>query len=267
MPTLLGVLNLSADSFSDGGEVTSVEQAVARGQELLSGGADVVDVGAVSSHPDAAGLPPDEEIARLSDVLEALDEAGVPVSVDSFAPEVQRWAAPRVAVINDIRGFPDPSVWPVLADASCTLIVMHALQDGRADRRASDPSAVVERMLGFFDDRLGALERAGIERDRLVVDPGMGFFLGANPMASVEALRAIPRLREATGCPVLVGVSRKSFLSALLGGRAVHERGPGSLAAELWAVRHGADWIRTHDPGALHDALSIERVLDGVPDP
>lgn len=267
MPTVLGVLNLSADSFSDGGEVTSVEEAVARARVLIAGGADLVDVGAVSSHPDAAGLAPDAEIARLSEVLEALDEAEIPTSVDSFAPDVQRWAAPRVAVLNDIRGFPDPSVWPVLAGASCTLIVMHALQDGRADRRPSDPSAVVERMLGFFDARLADLERAGIERDRLVVDPGMGFFLGANPLASVEALRAIPRLRDATGCPVLVGVSRKSFLSTLLGGRAVDERGPATLGAELWAVRHGADWVRTHDPGALTDALGIQRILDGEPEP
>jgi dihydropteroate synthase type 2 len=263
LPTLLGILNLSPDSFSDGGQVEGLEAARIRARELIDGGADVVDVGAVSSHPDAIGLTAEAEIERLGPVIEALDDDEIPVSVDSFSPEVQRWAAPQVAVLNDIRGFPDPSVWPVLADASCSLIVMHAVQGGPADRRSTDPAGLVDRILRFFDGRLAELQGAGIDLDRVVVDPGMGFFLGDQPEPSLVVLRALDRIRAHTGRPVLVGVSRKSFLGALIGGRPPAGRGAASLAAEIWAAAHGADWIRTHDPAALHDALSVWSAVEG----
>ncbi|MEZ4317423.1 MAG: dihydropteroate synthase [Myxococcota bacterium] len=260
---ILGILNLSPDSFSDGGRFTDLDAALAHARQLVDHGADLVDVGAVSSNPDGAGLPPDAEIARLAPVLAALDDAGIPVSVDTFAPEVQIWAAPRVAMLNDIRGFPDPAVWPALADASCDLVVMHALQDGRADRRSVDPDAVFDSLLRFFDTRLDALIRAGVAPERLIVDPGMGFFLGDTPAPSVTVLQRIGALRAHTGRPVLISVSRKSFLGALLGGRPPLERGTATVIAEHFAVQHGATWVRTHDPRALRDAETISRALQG----
>ncbi len=258
---ILGILNLSADSFSDGGRYGTDAKALAHARALVDGGAWGVDVGAVSSNPVSASLPPAQELTRLRDLLAPLRAAGIPISVDTFAPEVQAAVASEVDLLNDIRGFPDPDVWPALADATCDLVVMHAIQGGRADHRDSDPTTIVERVLRFFDERLAALTAAGIAEDRLIVDPGMGFFLGNTPEASVAVLQAIPRLAAHTGRPMLVSVSRKSFLGALLGGRPPAERHDATVAAERYAVQQGADWIRTHDPRALSDALRIESAL------
>lgn len=260
---ILGILNLSEDSFSDGGLYSQTNDAIAQAVRLHEAGAWAVDVGAVSSNPESGGLAPDEEIRRLEPVLDGLEAHSIRVSVDTFAPEVQRWAASRVAILNDIRGFPHPEVWPVLADADCALIVMHQLQQGRADRRSSDAQQVHDGVFRFFEARLEALVDAGIARERLILDPGMGFFLGSTPEPSVRVLQSLGALRERFGCPVLVGISRKSFLGALLGGRGTGERGPATLAAELWAAAHGADWIRTHDVRALADGLRIQAALDG----
>lgn len=264
---LLGILNLSEDSFSDGGLYSQTNDAIAQAVRLHEAGAWAVDVGAVSSNPESVGLSPAQEIARLEPVLEALQARGIRVSVDTFEPAVQRWAAERVGILNDIRGFPDPSVWPVLASAQCQLIVMHQLQDGRADRRESDAEEVLDRVFRFFEARLEGLVGAGIAKERLILDPGMGFFLGSTPEPSVRVLQALTELKRRFGCPVLAGISRKSFLGALLGGRAPSERGPATLAAELWAAAHGADWIRTHDVAALADGLRIQAALKGSPDP
>jgi dihydropteroate synthase type 2 len=258
---IVGILNLSADSFSDGGRYDTLERAVTHGRALVASGAWGVDIGAVSSHPDSAGLAPEAELAALLPVIDALQADAIRIAVDTFASDVQRALAGRVAMLNDIRGFPDPAVWPVLADASCTLVVMHALQDGRADRRGSDPERIVDRIERFFDERLEQLVGAGISEERIVLDPGMGFFLGSDPRSSVAVLQAIPRLSSRFGRPVYISVSRKSFLGNLLGGRSVAARGPATLAAELHAVSAGAAWIRTHDVAALHDALTIQRAL------
>jgi len=264
MPQLLGILNLSADSFSDGGLYSDADAAVAHARRLVQGGAAVIDIGAVSSNPDGIGLDSRVEIERLRPVVEALREAEIPVSIDSFAPETQIWAAGQaVAMLNDIRGFPDPRVWPALADCSAQLVVMHSLQQGRADRRPGDGGAVLDAVLRFFEARLEQLVGAGIDEDRLIIDPGMGFFLGSEPRPSVEILRGIDTLRARTGRPVLISVSRKSFLGSLLGGRAPRDRHDATVAAELFAVDQGAEWIRTHDPRALSDALCIRSTLRG----
>lgn len=261
MPTVLGILNLSPDSFSDGGEFTDFDRASAQADALVAAGAWAVDIGAVSSNPDSAGLSAADEIARLTPLVEALTARRIPISIDTFAPETQRWAASRVEVLNDIRGFPDASVWPLLADAHCKLVVMHAVQDGRADRRATDADTIVDRILSFFDTRLNAMVRAGISEDRLIVDPGMGFFLGDTPEPSLQTLRSIERLNAHTGRPVFISVSRKSFLGAVIGGRPPKERHIATAVAELYAVLHGAEWIRTHDPRALFDALATWSAL------
>jgi dihydropteroate synthase type 2 len=261
---IFGILNITEDSFSDGGRYLDEKAAIARAEFLAADGADVIDLGAASSNPDSKSVPPDVEIARLAPVVRTLAAAGVPVSVDSFSPEVQRWALDQdVACLNDVQGFRHPELYPRLAAASCRLIVMHAVQEGaRAERIAFEPAAIMDRILTFFDQRIAALEQAGIARERLVLDPGMGVFLGTRAEASYTVLRSLPALKAAFGLPLLVSVSRKSFLRRLAG-RGPLEAGAATLAAELFAVQQGADYIRTHDPGALKDGLLVRRTLEG----
>lgn len=264
-PTLLGIVNITPDSFSDGGRYFNAEDAIAHGDALLADGADILDLGPASSNPDAATVTASEELRRLAPVLEAfLNRRGI-VSVDSFQPEVQLYAMARgVGYLNDIHGFPDAALYPELAAASCRLILMHAIQEeGNATRVALSPDEAWHRIEGFFTARIAALEAAGIPRSRLILDPGMGFFLSSLPETSVSVLAGISRLKKLFGLPVLVSVSRKSFLRNLVG-RDVTASGPATLAAELHAARAGVDYIRTHDPAALRDALLVTSALAGV---
>ncbi len=170
---------------------------------------------------------------------------------------MQRWAlAQDVEYLNDIQGFPHPELYPALAASPARLIVMHAVQErGTATRIDVPPGEIMDRLHRFFDARLAALEAAGVARSRLILDPGMGFFLGTNPYTSLTVLRRLPELAARYGLPLLVSVSRKSFLRRITG-KSAAEAGPASLAAELHAIRQGADYIRTHAPAALRDALS-----------
>ena len=185
-------------------------------------------------------------------------ERGWQISVDSFASETQLWALDEgVAYLNDIQGFADASMYAHLAAAKAKLIVMHAVQGvGRAQRIDTDPNTIMGRIADFFEARIDALTHAGVARERLILDPGMGLFVGTDPEVSLTILRRLPQLKSAFGLPVLVSVSRKSFLRKLVN-RNVEEIGPGSLAAELYAALHGADMIRTHQPKPLRDALTI----------
>jgi len=254
---ILGILNITEDSFSDGGKFLAPEAAVAQAEKLMADGADAVDVGAASSHPDAKPVSPEIEIARLAAVLLALQAKDIPVSVDSFSSDVQRWAlAQGVAYLNDIHGFPDAALYPELAKADCKLTVMHMVQErGVAVRTDVPPSAIFIRVTAFFDGRIAALTAAGIARERLILDPGMGQFVGTDPENSLILLRRLSELKR-YDLPLLVSVSRKGFLRKLTG-QPIEKIGPASLAAELFAASQGADIIRTHDPAALRDGLKL----------
>ncbi len=264
MTSILGILNITDDSFFDGGKYLDPAAAVAQARALMAEGADVLDIGAASSNPDSRGVTPEVEIARLQSVLHAL--AGIPLSIDTFSLPVQRWALGRhVAFLNDIEGFADPALYPDLAASKARLIVMHSVQRrGRATRIHVPSGEIMDRLFRFFDMRIAALEAAGVARARLILDPGMGFFLGSDPQASFTVLRRLPELKARYGLPLLVSVSRKSFLRRITG-KGAAEAGPASLAAELFAVRHGADYIRTHAPGPLKDALLVEKALAAPP--
>jgi dihydropteroate synthase len=260
-----GIVNVTADSFSDGGRFLDSEAALRHARALAGDGADVLELGAASSHPDSAPVPPSEEIERLAPLLDALLADGHRVGVDTWKLETQRECLARgVHVLNDIQGFPDPRLYPQLADAECRLVVMHSVQESgpatRVERSADD---VVKGVYAFFEQRFAALEDAGVARSRLVLDPGMGFFLGDTPEPSLAVLEEIPRLRAAFGVTLLVSVSRKSFLGAITG-RGPGERGAATLAAELTAASLGADCIRTHDVAALHDALRVQSAIGGT---
>jgi dihydropteroate synthase type 2 len=262
-PAIFGIVNVTEDSFSDGGRFLETAAALAHARALVAAGAQVIDLGAAASNVDAEPVGAAEEIRRLDPLIAALAADGTPVSVDSFVPEVQRFAiAGGVAFLNDIQGFPDPSFYPELAAANCRLVVMHAVHGrGRAQRVELSADEVWDRIHTFFTDRVEALERGGVARERLILDPGMGFFLSSRPEASLRVLAGLDRLKRAFGLPVLVSVSRKSFLRAIAGRSIAAELGAATLAAELYAAQRGADYLRTHDPGALADGLKVMAAL------
>jgi dihydropteroate synthase type 2 len=265
---LLGIVNITEDSFSDGARFLDSDAALEHARKLSREGADIIDLGAAASNPLAKPVSPETEIARLAPVVRALKNEGTPISVDTFSTETQRWALREGAdYLNDIQGFSDPALYPALAQGRAKLIVMHSVQGlGPATRVAVEPSEIFDRVVSFFEDRLVQFERAGIEHDRLVLDPGMGLFLGSRRAASFEILRRLKELKERFSLPLLVSVSRKSFLRTFVD-RSAQEAGPASLAAELYAVLvQGVDFIRTHDPRALKDALAVWQAAAGEKD-
>ncbi len=258
-PVILGIVNITEDSFSDGGQFLDPAAAIRHGEELMAGGADGLDLGAAASNIASKPVAAEVEIDRLKPVVATLKARGIPLSVDTFSPAVQRWAlAEGVDYLNDIQGFPDADIYPDLAAANAKLIVMHSVQGrGRATVEDVPPSVIVDRILKFFETRIAALERAGVAKKRLILDPGMGFFLSSNPETSLAVLRHLSDIKRAFGLPVLVGVSRKSFLRKITGRASA--AGAATLSGELLAALCGADYIRTHDAGALADGLKVFR--------
>nr|AMP48185.1 dihydropteroate [uncultured bacterium] len=263
LPKVLGIVNITTDSFSDGGLYLDEGRALAKALELMADGADIIDLGAASSNPATSEVTPAEEIKRLKPVIDGLLAKKIPVSIDTFRPEVQQYALKsQVQYLNDIQGFPDPAFYPELAAAECKLIVMHSVQRlGPATVVDTEPEQVFAGIITFFNERLTTLQKAGISPDRIILDPGMGFFLGAKPESSLHVIKNITRLKEHFALPVLVSVSRKSFLGAITG-RPANERGPATLAAELFLSLQGVDYLRTHDARSLKDALKVLEVLN-----
>lgn len=255
-PKVVAIVNLTRDSFSDGGRYLNADAALAHAEALLAAGADIIELGAESSHPEAETITAAQEIDRLAPVLETLLRRGVAVSVDSCRPDTQRFAMEAgAAYLNDITGFADRAVYGELAACACKLVVMHAVDGGaKATRTDHDLAAVRAGMDALFAARIAALAAAGVARERIVLDPGMGLFLSTDPMVSARILTELPHLRARFGLPLMVSVSRKSFLGGLTG-RGLHERGAATLAAELYAAVAGASYLRTHDAGALVDGL------------
>jgi len=259
---ILGILNITTDSFSDGGKYLAAGAALFHAQAMAQSGADIIDVGAASSHPEAQAVAPDVEIARLATVIPALKDKGLSLSVDSFSTEVQRWALGQgIDYLNDIHGFGDAALYPALAASAAKLIVMHAVQERGVAARTDVPAGeIFGKVTAFFDARVAALEKAGIARDRLILDPGMGQFVGTDAENSLILLRRLPELKQRYGLPLLISVSRKGFLRKLVN-RPAQEAGAASLAAELFAEAQGADYIRTHAPGALVDGLKVLKAM------
>lgn len=256
-PSIIGILNVTTDSFSDGGRYLDPRAAVRKGLSLAAEGAEIVEVGAESSNPDGASVDAAEELARLEPVVLGLKRAGLSVAIDTRKAEVMRGALAWGAdMINDVTGFMDAEAVTAVRGTAVPVVVMFARNAGpRAERAEHGEETVMDEIGAFFTERLAALERAGIARERVIIDPGMGFFLGAAPGPSLTVLRGLDSLRR-FGRPVCVCTSRKSFIGAVLG-RPVGERAAGTLATEVWAWLHGADYIRTHEPGPLRDAVRM----------
>ena len=260
---IVAIVNITEDSFSDGGRFLAPEAAISHARNLAAEGANWLELGPASSNPDAGLVPAKEQIRRLTSVVQALQEGPLPISVDATNPEVLAWALDaQVEMLNDIRGFPEAATQERVAQSDAKLVVVHSLlAEERATRDAATPEEVLASIDRFFDQRLTELTRAGVSEDRLIVDPGMGFFLGSDPQSSIEVLKRIPALHERFGCPVFISVSRKSFLRAITG-TPVESIGAATLAAELFAAKAGAQYLRTHDAAALRDGLAIFRSLD-----
>lgn len=264
-PKILGIVNITEDSFSDGGLYLDSDQALKKSFQLMTDGADIIDLGAASSNPATKDIEPTVEIERLIPIVDQLLTKNIPVSIDTFKSSVQQYALnKKVQYINDIQGFPYPEIYPELAASDCKLILMHSVQRlGPATIIETDPEKVFAGMIDFFTQRLDALQNAGVSLNRIILDPGMGFFLGSNPESSIYVIKNITRLKEHFNLPILVSVSRKSFLGNIVD-REVKERGPATLAAEIYLSYMNVDYIRTHDVKSLNDALKVLATLNSA---
>jgi dihydropteroate synthase len=258
-PLIVGIVNLTSDSFSGDGVGSDTERAIAHAQAQIEAGADILDLGAESTRPGAPSVPEDEELVRLLPVLRSLRDAPVPLSVDTMKPAVMRAAlAEGVAIINDITALMAPGAVEAVAASDAAVCLVHMQGKPRTMQLRPGYGDVVAEVQGFLDARVKACLTAGIARERIVLDPGFGF--GKSLEHNLALLRALPEF-VARGHPVLVGLSRKSMLGAITG-RAVEERLPASLAAALIAVQRGAAMVRVHDVAATRDALAILNAVE-----
>ena len=257
---VMGILNVTPDSFSDGGRYGSVDRALARARELVLEGADLIDIGGESTRPGAAPISVQEELDRVLPVLEAVGrELEVAVSVDTSKPEVMREAIRLGAdMINDVNALRAPGAIVAVADSKAAVCVMHMQGEPRSMQHDPQYDNVLGEVTAFLVGQAQQLEQQGVLRERIVIDPGFGF--GKNLEHNVRLFQGLSDL-AALGYPLLVGVSRKSMIGALLGGRAVDERAVGSVAAALLAVQAGANILRVHDVRETVDALAIHARL------
>ncbi len=254
-PRVMGIVNVTPDSFSDGGRATTVDLALALAGRLIAEGADLLDIGGESSRPGAAIVPVAEELARVIPVIEAIRAVhAVPISVDTTKPEVARRAlAAGASVINDIRGLDDPGLAEIVAGSTAGVVLMH--MQGTPQTMQDDPryDDVVGEVVADLARRVELAERLGISRDRIAVDPGIGF--GKTHDHNLALLRHLEEFR-AIGCAVLIGTSRKGFLGRLTG-RARADRAVASAVSALAAAAAGARIVRVHDVAPTVDALRV----------
>lgn len=258
-PLVVGIVNVTPDSFSDGGCWGDAQAAIAHGLKLRDQGADILDVGGESTRPGAAEVPAAEEIRRVLPVIEALARRGCVVSVDTMKPEVMRAALDAgAAMVNDVMALSAPGALETVAASGAAVCLMHMQGTPRQMQQAPHYSDVVAEVDGFLRERVAACGTAGIGRERLVIDPGFGF--GKTLVHNLALLRQLPRL-AGSGVPVMAGLSRKSMLGALTG-RDVGQREYAGVAAHLAAVARGARLLRVHDVAAMRDALAVWNAVE-----
>jgi len=256
----MGVINVTPDSFSDGNRYLTVDQAVAHARMLIDEGAHILDIGGESTRPGALPVTLEEERRRVLPVLERLADCGVPVSLDTQKPELMREAiAAGASMINDINALAVPGALEAVAGASAAVCLMHKQGDPRTMQQAPRYGDVVREVRDYLVTRIDAAERAGIRRERLVIDPGFGF--GKTLEHNLALLRGLAQI-AALGVPVLAGLSRKSMLGKITG-REPGERVFASVAAAVIAAEHGARIVRAHDVAATHDALAVWAAVTG----
>lgn len=259
----MGVVNITPDSFSDGGAFLHADAAVGHACRLVEHGADILDLGAESTRPGAEPVPVEQELARLLPVIEGVRaRTDAPISVDTMKPEVMRAAAAAGAAIwNDVYALRAPGALETAAQLGCPVVLMHMQGEPRTMQDAPAYEDVVAQVRDFLRVRAEAAIAAGVARDRISLDPGIGF--GKTLAHNLALLRALPGLRE-LGFPLVLGVSRKRSIQAIDPAAAdPHDRLGGSLALALWCADHGADVIRVHDVRETVQALKVRAALRG----
>jgi dihydropteroate synthase len=253
-PLIMGVVNVTPDSFSDGGFFANAQQAISHAQRLIEAGADIVDIGGESSRPGAEPVPVGEELSRVLPVVREIARLGVPVSIDTTKPEVMRAAVDAGAcMVNDIEALQGADTMRVVAQSRAAVCLMHMRGRPRDMQLNPQYADVVAEVSSFLKLRVESSMAAGIAADRIVIDPGFGF--GKSAIHNVELLRRLGEFAD-LGQPLLVGLSRKATLGELTG-RGVGDRLPASIAAALIAAQKGASILRVHDVVATRDALAV----------
>ena len=258
-PKVMGIINVTPDSFSDGGRYVSSAAAIEHAQQLIADGADLLDIGGESTRPGAAEVSEQEELDRVLPVIEGLRGCEVPLSIDTWKPGVMRAALKAGAsLVNDVNALQARGALQAVADSDAAVCLMHKQGTPQTMQQQPRYADVVAEVCGFLRARIAAAETAGIARARIVIDPGFGF--GKALTHNLDLLRYLEALR-ALGVPVLAGLSRKSMLGALTG-RAVEDRVAASVAAALLAVQRGAAIVRVHDVRETADALKVLTVVN-----
>lgn len=253
-PKIMGIVNVTPDSFSDGGRHFDTAAAIAHARRLVADGADIIDIGGESTRPGSEGVSLDEELRRVLPVVEAVAADGVPVSIDTSKPDVMRAAlAAGAAIVNDVNALRAPGALAAVAPTGCGVVLMHMAGTPRMMQAAPHYVDVVAEVTAFLRDRAAAAVKAGIAAERIAVDPGFGF---GKTVAHNYALLAHLARVAAPGYPLLVGVSNKSMLGAVTG-RESGERLHATVAASLLAIERGARVVRVHEVAPMRDALAV----------
>ena len=263
---VMGIVNVTPDSFSDGGDHADVDAAVAHGLRLVEEGADLLDIGGESTRPGADEVPLEEELARVMPVIERLAmKVPVPISIDTSRPEVMRAAvAAGAGMINDVYALRREGALTAAAECRVPVVLMHMQGEPRSMQAAPAYDDVVAEVHRFLAERIFSAEMAGIDKKRIVVDPGFGF--GKSLEHNLALLARLERFRE-LGVPLLAGLSRKRSIGELTGREDPRQRSHGSVAAHLLAAQRGASIVRVHDVAATVDALKVWTAVDAVPTP
>jgi len=260
-PLVMGIVNVTPDSFSDGGAFLDPSAAIAHGRALRAVGADILDIGGESTRPGADPVSPEDEAARVVPVIRALAAEGAVISVDTRRAAVMAAALDAGArIVNDVTALGDDGALALVAERQAPVVLMHMQGEPRTMQQAPRYDVPILDLFDYFEARLESCEAAGLDRGQVLIDPGIGF--GKTLAHNVELLRDLALLRG-TGCGILLGVSRKSFLGKLAGGESPEERLPASLVAGLEGVRNGADVLRVHDVAETVQALKVQAALEG----
>ena len=259
-PLVMGIVNVTPDSFSDSGLHLTRDAALAHAQQLIADGADIIDIGGESTRPGAVPVSLQQELDRVLPIIEGLRGIAVPISIDTFKPEVMRAAINAgCSMVNDVNALQDQEAMRVVAQSNVAVCLMHKLGDPQTMQSQPRYQNVVADVSAFLRERIAAAEAAGIDLDRIVIDPGFGF--GKTVTHNFSLLANLSELAE-LGVPVLAGLSRKSMLGAVTG-QEVGQRLSASVAAALIAVQRGANIVRVHDVRATADALKVWNAVNG----
>lgn len=261
-PSIMGVLNFTPDSFSDGGKYTNIDKAIERAKLMISQGADIIDIGGESTRPGAQAVSIKEELERVIPIISELKKTSdIAISVDTSKPEVMLKALEfGVDMVNDVCALTNPGAVEVLADSQAQVCLMHMQGSPRSMQNNPSYQNVVDDIKDFFAQRLEVCERAGIETKRIILDPGFGF--GKTLEHNLEILKRFSEFKS-FGLPVLAGLSRKSMIGVMLNNRAVDGRLIGSVIGAIIALKNGADIVRVHDVLETKDAIDIWNRVNG----